>query len=105
MLKRIPKSDISIRPFKAYKQWSFNEIDSRVSIYEANETSSLSSSYFPQKAIYGQFRNILLGPTDEYFKVYQSGSVLGVNTGGTNLEHFFAVSVTPSIDELRMYRF
>ena len=56
MLKRIPKSDISIRPFKAYKQWSFNEIDSRVSIYEANETSSVSSSYFPQNSIYGQLR-------------------------------------------------
>jgi len=45
------------------------------------------------RAIYGQFRNILLGPTDEYFKVYQSSSVVGVNVGGTNLEHFFAVSV------------
>jgi hypothetical protein len=56
MLKRIPKSDISIRPFKAYKEWSFNEIDSRITVYEANETSSLSSSYFPQKALYGQLR-------------------------------------------------
>ena len=56
MLKRIPKSDISIRPFKAYKQWSFDEADSRVTLYEANSSSSVSSSYFPQKSIYGQLR-------------------------------------------------
>jgi len=56
MLKRIPKSDISIRPFKAYKQWSFDESDSRLSVFEANATSSVSSSYFPQNSIYGQLR-------------------------------------------------
>jgi len=54
MLKRIPKSDISIRPFKAYKQWSFDNTE--LNVYEANATSSVSSSQFPQNSIFGQLR-------------------------------------------------
>jgi len=54
MLKRIPKSDISIRPFKAYKQWSFDNTE--LDVYEANATSSASSSYFPKNSIYGQLK-------------------------------------------------
>lgn len=66
MLKRIPKSDISIRPFKAYKEWSFNSFDSgSITMLEANETStdlnliptgSLTGSTYPQNSIYGQLR-------------------------------------------------
>lgn len=56
MLKRIPKSDISIRPFKAYKEWSFDETSSEITLLEANVTSSISSSYYPKNSIYGQLR-------------------------------------------------
>lgn len=66
MLKRIPKSDISIRPFKAYKEWSFNNFDSgSITMLEANESStdlnliptgSLTGSTYPQNSIYGQLR-------------------------------------------------
>lgn len=56
MLKRIPKSDISIRPFKAYKEWSFDETSTEISLLEANATSSVSSSYFPKNSIYAQLR-------------------------------------------------
>jgi uncharacterized protein (DUF2164 family) len=56
MLKRIPKSDISIRPFKAYKRWAFNDSDGKLQLYEANATSSVSSSNFPKNSIYGQLR-------------------------------------------------
>jgi len=84
MLKRIPKSDISIRPFKAYKEWSFQsgyaenalsssfEFNERVSIYNANidfgideylEIPYTSSNYpngnvykYYPKSIYGQLR-------------------------------------------------
>jgi hypothetical protein len=82
MLKRIPKSDISIRPFKAYKEWSFDqssfsasdvlEINERVAIYSASfdtsnttyVTMSYSSSDYPNgniykyypKSVYGQLR-------------------------------------------------
>lgn len=56
MLKRIPKSDISIRPFKAYKEWSFDETSTDITLLEANVSSSVSSSYYPKNSIYGQLR-------------------------------------------------
>ena len=56
MLKKIPKSDISIRPFKAYKDWSFDNTSTEVTIYEANSGSSTLSNGFPKDSIYGQIR-------------------------------------------------
>jgi hypothetical protein len=56
MLKRIPKSDISIRPFKAYKEWSFDETSTEITLLEANVTSSISSSHYPKNSIYGQLK-------------------------------------------------
>jgi hypothetical protein len=56
MLKRIPKSDISIRPFKAYKKWSFDESSSEITLLEANSNSSELSNGYPKNSIYGQLR-------------------------------------------------
>jgi hypothetical protein len=60
MLKRIPKSDISIRPFKAYKEWSFSGsaalAEPRISLLEANEGLTTLSGLYPQNSIYGQLR-------------------------------------------------
>jgi len=56
MLKRIPKSDISIRPFKAYKEWSFDEISTEVTLLEASVSSTDISGQFPKNSIYGQLR-------------------------------------------------
>ena len=66
MLKRIPKSDISIRPFKAYKEWNFDNYDSgSITILEADEnstdlnlisTGSLTGSLYPKNSIYGQLK-------------------------------------------------
>jgi hypothetical protein len=56
MLKRIPKSDISIRPFKAYKEWSFNESSTEIDLLEANQASEILSGQFPKNSIYGQLR-------------------------------------------------
>jgi hypothetical protein len=56
MLKRIPKSDISIRPFKAYKEWSFDDTSNEINLLEANEDSSTLSGLYPQNSIYGQLR-------------------------------------------------
>jgi hypothetical protein len=60
MLKRIPKSDISIRPFKAYKEWSFSGsaaiAEPRISLLEANISSSDLSGLYPKNSIYGQLR-------------------------------------------------
>jgi hypothetical protein len=49
-------------------------------------------SLLQTKAIYGQFRNILLGPTDTFFTVYASGSS-GLVSNGYNLDHFYALAV------------
>lgn len=56
MLKRIPKSDISIRPFKAYKEWAFDESSSEISVYEADSSTDSLSNLFPKNSIYGQLR-------------------------------------------------
>ena len=56
MLKIIPKSDISIRPFKAYKEWSFDETSNEIDLLEANDNSSTLSGLYPQNSIYGQLR-------------------------------------------------
>lgn len=56
MLKRIPKSDISIRPFKAYKEWSFQNDSSDISLLEANISSSELFNGFPKNSIFGQLR-------------------------------------------------
>jgi len=56
MLKKIPKSDITIRPFKAYKDWSFDETSSELIVYEANSGSTALSHGFRKDSIYGQIR-------------------------------------------------
>jgi hypothetical protein len=85
MLKRIPKSDISIRPFKAYKEWTFDETSTQVSVLEAvdgNYTSiaansvtsgMLSGSSFNKYSLYGQLRaQFYNGKEDDPF--YRVGS-------------------------------
>ena len=56
MLKRIPKSDISIRPFKAYKEWNFSSGSNQITFLEANISSSELSNGYPKNSIYGQLR-------------------------------------------------
>ena len=89
MLKRIPKSDISIRPFKAYKEWTFDETSTQVSVLEAmdgNYTSTaansvtsgiLSGSSFNKYSLYGQLRaQFYNGKEDDPF--YRVGSKTNV---------------------------
>jgi hypothetical protein len=56
MLKRIPKSDISIRPFKAYKEWSFDNTSNNIELLEASDTSADLSGQFPKNSIFGQLK-------------------------------------------------
>ncbi len=67
MLKRIPKSDISVRPFKAYKEW--NETSANVSVLIAENgnyadtqmfdisTGHLSGSTYNKHSVYGQIKS------------------------------------------------
>jgi hypothetical protein len=57
MLKRIPKSDISIRPFKAYKDWNFSSNSTQIDLLEADEFSTDLSGLYPKNSIYGQLRS------------------------------------------------
>jgi hypothetical protein len=76
MLKRIPKSDITIRPFKAYKQWQFSSGSSEVSVFQATEgnytataTSSANGLTFYQNNLYGQLKaQFYNGVQDNPFK-------------------------------------
>jgi hypothetical protein len=70
MLKRIPKSDISIRPFKAYKEWSFDETtaaSASVFIYSASVGNVVND--FPTASIYD--------PTNNKLITYYPASVYG----------------------------
>ena len=60
-MKRIPKSDISIRPFKAYKEWTFTTASAEISLFEAeagtyNLTTKTTSNglSFYKNALHGQ---------------------------------------------------
>lgn len=56
MLKRIPKSDVSIRPFKAYKEWNFSSDSNEITLLEANISSSELSNGVQKNSLYGQLR-------------------------------------------------
>lgn len=63
MLKRIPKSDISIRPFKAYKEWSFSSGSTDISLFEAvsgqydsTDTTTSNGLTINKRSLYGQLR-------------------------------------------------
>jgi hypothetical protein len=44
MLKKIPKSDISVRPFKVYKEWQFDNTSVELDVLEAESLGTLSES-------------------------------------------------------------
>jgi hypothetical protein len=64
MLKPIPKSDITIRPFKVYKEWSFDNTSTKIDVLLAEKAdafsettlSSDSNLSFYKHSLYGQLR-------------------------------------------------
>ena len=67
MLKRIPKSDISIRPFKAYKEWDKLSASASVLLAESGDYTKtekvdilfghLSGSTYNKYSLYGQIKS------------------------------------------------
>jgi hypothetical protein len=92
MLKRIPKSDISIRPFKAYKEWSFDNNSTEIDLLEANISSSELSGLYPKNSIYGQLRaQFYSGNEDNPFT--RTGHKNNVyNNDGTSKDRFLSGS-------------
>jgi len=61
MLKRIPKSDISIRPFKAYKEWSFDETSAPIAgVYVFSASIGNVVNNFPTASIYDPTKGELI---------------------------------------------
>lgn len=100
MLKRIPKSDISIRPFKAYKEWNktsagvtlLEAVDGNYTSNEANTitTGTLSGSVYNKYSVFGQLRaQFYNGKEDDPF--YRLGSKTNVYSS-TNPERFLSGS-------------
>jgi len=63
MLKKIPRSDISVRPFKVYKEWQFNDTSTELDVLEAADLGPYSTSdtsgnnlSFKKTSLYGQLR-------------------------------------------------
>jgi hypothetical protein len=78
MLKRIPKSDITIRPFKAYKTWNFLSGSNDISIFEAEEgdyssttTTTSNGLTLYKNALFGQIKAQFY--TDTYNPFKRSG--------------------------------
>ena len=75
MLKRIPKSDISIRPFKAYKEWSFvsgsditlMEAENTL-VYDTNNDVTLGNGVtYNKHSLYGQLNSLFYSNVDNPF--------------------------------------
>jgi len=70
MLKRIPKSDISIRPFKAYKEWSFDETSAPIAgVYVFSASIGNVVNDFPTASVYN--------PTNSEYITYYPASIYG----------------------------
>lgn len=78
MLKRIPKSDITIRPFKAHKTWNFTSGSTDIDVFLAEEgnyndtdTTTYNGKTFFKNALYGQLKAQFY--TDTYNPFKRSG--------------------------------
>jgi hypothetical protein len=75
MLKKIPKSDVSIRPFKAYKEWSFvsgSDINlmhaENTLFYDADNDVTLGNGVtYNRHSLYGQLNSLFYANVDNPF--------------------------------------
>ena len=63
MLKQIPKSDINIRPFKAYKRWAATESDGWLKKliakdYSSSDISTLTDEQLKENGLYHQLKTM-----------------------------------------------
>ena len=90
MLKQIPKSDVSIRPFKAYKEWSFvsgsditlMEAENTLFYDTANDVTLGNGVTYNKHSLYGQLNSLFYANVDNPFyrvgiKSYEPASVSG----------------------------
>jgi hypothetical protein len=78
----------NLHPTSASAEVQFSIAYAHISGGGAPTLGQTDTSTLPTKAIYSQFRNLLLDGGDEYFSVYD-----GTTAGGHNLDHFYALAV------------
>jgi hypothetical protein len=91
MLKRIPKSDITIRPFKAHKTWNFTSGSSEINVFQAEEgdysstdTTTSNGKTFYKNSLYGQLKAQFY--TDTYNPFKRSGNRTNIYYPNTTLD-------------------
>jgi hypothetical protein len=91
MLKRIPKSDITIRPFKAHKTWNFSSGSNEIGIFQAVEgnynstdTTTSNGKTFYKNSLYGQLKAQFY--TDTYNPFKRSGNRTNIYYPNTTLD-------------------
>jgi hypothetical protein len=90
MLKKIPKSDVSIRPFKAYKEWSFvsgsditlMQAENTLFYDTANDVTLGNGVTYNKHSLYGQLNSLFYANVDNPFyrvgtKSHQPAAVSG----------------------------
>jgi hypothetical protein len=98
MLKRIPKSDISIRPFKAYKEWSFNQDSTEIDVLQANVSSSNinvfnnGSGSVSYKSVYGQLKSQFYGGNENNPFTRVGAASLSYNNSDLTKDRFLSGS-------------
>jgi hypothetical protein len=101
MLKRIPKSDISIRPFKAYKEWSFSSGSTLIDLLEADSTSTDLSGLYPKNSIHGNIKSIFYNGQDDNpinrIGLKTNTYTIFTNAKERNLESYAKVISIPNI--------
>ena len=101
MLKRIPKSDISIRPFKAYKEWSFSSGSTQIDLLEADSTSTDLSGLYPKNSIHGNIKSIFYNGQDDNpinrIGLKTNTYTIFTNAKERNLESYAKVISIPNI--------
>ena len=76
MLKEIPKSDIIVRPFKVYKEWTLDEEDI-VPVFGKEVTDSAFDNVTDEKSA-GQFKRLVYQSTKAQF--YRNSATASVLT-------------------------
>lgn len=67
MLKPIPKSDINIRPFKSYKDWSFTQASTEIDVLDASPTGSFDDDVLSSDTNLSFYKSTLYGQLQAQF--------------------------------------
>ena len=85
MLKRIPKSDISIRPFKAYKDWDRLSASASVLLAEHGDYTKTEMVDIMVGHLSGSTYNVSSSFTNLFNPLYFVGTIASLSTVSTGM--------------------